>query len=46
MATRPNLEGDSPFTMFVALLVWAGLMAFAIWLIGWSVNLWWLLGWG
>lgn len=30
----------------VAALVWLGLMAFVVWILGWSMNLWWLLGWG
>lgn len=30
---------------FVAVLLWLGLLAFAIYMLGWGMNLWWLLGW-
>lgn len=39
MTVKPTL-GD-----IVAALLWFMLMAFAVWLLGWSMNLWWLLGW-
>lgn len=45
MGKRPNPEGDSLFTSFMLFLVYGLLMAFAIWLVGWSFTLWWLLGW-
>ena len=28
----------------VAALLWLGIMAFAVWLLGWSMNFWWYLG--
>lgn len=34
------------FSDIVAALVWLGLVAFTVWILGWSMNLWWLLGWG
>lgn len=30
---------------FVAVLLWLGLLAFAIYMLGWGMNLWWILGW-
>lgn len=29
----------------VAAVLWLCLLAFAVWFIGWTMNLWWWLGW-
>lgn len=34
------------FSDIIAVLLYFALMVFAVWVLGWSMNFWWLLGWG
>ena len=41
MTVDPN---KPEFSDIVAALLWLGIMAFAVWVLGWSMNFWWYLG--